>query len=149
MITVEPTRDTDWMWKVATHPAIYDGIRGGECFERESISPVVCNTENHFLKALKDGVPMGFFAYHGLADRHLFDLHICILPEFRGKSAIIAFQMSLVWIFESTAAQAILAVFKACRRDVKLFIARAGFKRRWENGGNCCYKLERTELCLG
>lgn len=105
-ITVEPTTDDAYIKSVFLSPSIYaqmsdDASPAPEMLRIEAIKSIPC----FFLRPLLDGVPAGVWWLIWKGDR--LEGHTALLPNCRGRAAIMATRMALDWIWKNTRAASV------------------------------------------
>lgn len=127
-VRIERTSDAELVRRILTHPQIYpyvsdDGSPSPEEFDpRESVR----NDAMYFLVPMAAERPAGLYVVypHNLV---MYEVHACILPEYRGSVAGEAARAMVQWVFERTPCRKLIALVPAFNRLAHQYARRAGF----------------------
>jgi RimJ/RimL family protein N-acetyltransferase len=124
-ITVERTRDIGLINRIMRHPAIYDAISDDTCppAEQFDATPAVVDGARFIFLAPHDddGNVAGVWMFEKKVDGTSYEVHTCILPEYRGRFAKSAAMLAMKWIFENTRARSITTRVPRCNRTALVF----------------------------
>jgi hypothetical protein len=125
MITVYPTRDTEWLNRMVNHPDIAPHVRDDSTPSTIDVSPLA-DTKSVFLRVDCDGHEAGFaiFIYFG-AEK--YELHSGMLKAFRGRNTLDAARAVLRWMRDNTPCQEIVTWAFSCARHVVVLVRVLGF----------------------
>lgn len=130
MITVEPTNDVDFIHSVMSHPAIFPKITddGVAILDKAAVVYIVeQRPEFTFIRVRDIGDDVGLFMFHkhGTA---MYEVHTCILPEYRGPKAYEAAKAAAQWLWDHTQAGVITTLIPESDKAVTRFAKRIGFR---------------------
>lgn len=125
MLTVHPTRDTEWLNRMVNHPDIAPHVRDDATPPSIDVSPLA-HTPSVFLRIDCDGHEAGFAIFIWF-DGEKYELHSGMLKAFRGRNALEAGRAVLRWMRENTACREIVTWAFSCARHVVVIIRLLGF----------------------
>lgn len=159
MISIEQTFDVPFIHRVMSHPAIFPMVTDDSA---ESITPetvkAILDTRGEFMffRVRDVGDDMGLFMYQKHSAAH-YEIHTCILPEYRGPKAYEAGHAIVAWLWANTCAGVISTYVPERDRAVRLFAKAIGFKeigilpasllRNRQYLNQTLLALERTQSC--
>lgn len=92
--------------EVMHDPEIYAGMTDDSCPASDKLDDAsIESIDGFFLRVLKDGVSAGWYWLIWKGDG--VEAHTALLPNCRGKSAVVATRMAIRWVFENTVARVI------------------------------------------
>lgn len=142
MITVEPTRDANWIWQVVRDPAMWNAIGGHDGVKFGHVRQAVQNPANQYLMAKDDERQIGFVVFMDRGQNE-YGIHLCLTD--RGGPALEASKAAVKWIFEHTPRNRIVGQFDQQRKDVRLFLGWMGFKPAGKTGAMTTMEFKRQD----
>ncbi|MEW5709849.1 MAG: GNAT family N-acetyltransferase [Pseudomonadota bacterium] len=127
-VRIERTFDAELVRKILTHPQIYphvsdDGSPPPEEFDpRESVR----NDAMYFLVPMAAERPAGLYVIYP-HNSIMYEVHACILPEYRGAAAREAARAMVQWVFAHTPCRKLIALVPAFNRLAHQYARRVGF----------------------
>lgn len=120
--------DLEFVKKLWFHPAVYPYINDDLSLGEEINFEVIIGIEKMYLLiAILGGEKIGFFFFHPW-NSITFEVHTVILPEYRGKNAILVAQKAKEWFFENTVCRKIMTQVPFFNMPAYALAKKAGFK---------------------
>lgn len=126
MITIEPTTDEQYIKSVLLSPEIYANMSDDACPAEPSLLQGVDikSIPGFFLRVLVDGVASGLFWL--IWREKSVEAHTALLPNCRGRSAMVATRRAMEWVFKNTQAFSITSYAWSDCPAVKMFCYAVG-----------------------
>lgn len=139
MITVEETKNEEYIKSVFLNQSIYQSMSDDSCPSMASdLTDSVAKAmaiPGFFLRGRIDGRDIGSWWLMWKGDK--VEAHTALLPECRGRSAIDATKTAIKWVFENTTASAITSYAWSDSPAVAWFCRAVGMKftrrEKWPN----------------
>ncbi len=119
---------------VMRHPSIYPHISDDLSPEAGEFTaaPLLMGPRIIFLRPVVEGFGAGVFLFHPW-NSVTYEVHSCVLPGFRGKTAVEASRLAAAWMFENTGCRKIITQIPARNRAAYALAHRAGFRAEGVN----------------
>lgn len=129
MITIEETRDWEWMDSIIRRPEVYEPMIFDGGVDREHISTrlAIEDKKNLFFRVIQEGMPVGFFMAEWRGDGW-YEIHTNLTKECRGLAAIEAGRKVRDALFQEHGVQKLTSTCPLYNPQSLVFAMRCGMK---------------------
>jgi RimJ/RimL family protein N-acetyltransferase len=117
--------DEEFLYNTMMHPSVHPYILDDSSMDDLDINPIINSKNWFFLVPEVDEEPIGFFMCNPV-NFVTWEIHVAILPKFRGKIAKLGAIGAIRWMFTHTTCKKIIARISVTNKAAINFAKKAG-----------------------